>query len=301
MRINPNPLPAMSAPTSTNPLVAPDVTEEQLVAAAKAGHLSSLDLLLRRHQPWIFNLALRMVWRRDVAEDATQEILLKAVTHLGGFEGRSKFSTWLYRIAVNHLLNVRKSEMEAQSTTFSDLGRSLDGCADTDLPDESSLPIDHGLLVEEAKLGCITAMLMCLDRRQRLAFILGEIFGVSSEAGAEVMEVSAANFRQLLTRARHDLYQFMNEKCGLVNTLNPCRCSKKAGAFMRHGWLDPHRRQFTANRLAAVRDAAPDRLEEMQAIERAHAEVYRSAPLVAPPDAMARLRAAISASNFSRE
>ena len=41
-----------------------------------------------------------MVWRREVAEDATQEILLKAVTHLGGFENRSKFSTWLYRIAV---------------------------------------------------------------------------------------------------------------------------------------------------------------------------------------------------------
>ncbi len=41
-----------------------------------------------------------MVWRREVAEDATQEILLKAVTHLGGFENRSKFSTWPYRIAV---------------------------------------------------------------------------------------------------------------------------------------------------------------------------------------------------------
>ena len=118
----------------------------------------------------------------------------------------------------------------------------------------------------------------CLDRRQRLAFILGEIFGVSSEAGADVMEVSAANFRQLLTRARHDLYQFMNEKCGLVNALNPCRCSKKAGAFMRNGWLDPLRRQFTPNRVAAMRDVTPDRLEELQALQRAHAEVHRAGP-----------------------
>ena len=212
---------------------------------AKAGNLSSLDALLRKHQPWIFNLALRMVWRREVAEDATQEILLKAVTHLSGFEGRSKFSTWLYRIAVNHLLNMRKSEREEQHMSFTDMGRSLDGCEETELPDESVLPVGHGLLVEEAKLACVTAMLTCLDRRQRLTFLLGEVFGVTSEFGAEIMEVSRENFRQLLGRARSDLYQFMHGKCGLVNPLNPCRCSKKAGAFMRRGWLDAGKRQFT--------------------------------------------------------
>src|SRR5687768_11382888 len=132
--------------------------EDDLIALAKAGDLSSLDGLLRKHQPWIFNLALRMVWRREVAEDATQEILLKAVTHLGGFEGRSKFSTWLYRIAANHLLNMRKSEREEQHMSFADMGRNLDGCEDIELPDESVLPVGHGLLVEEAKLACITAM-----------------------------------------------------------------------------------------------------------------------------------------------
>jgi RNA polymerase sigma factor (sigma-70 family) len=274
------------------PLVA-DPDEVAWLEAARAGSLPALDRLLRRHQPWIFSLALRMVWRREVAEDATQEILLKAVTHLGTFEGRSQFSTWLYRIAVNHLLNVRKSEMEEQRMTFADMGRSLDECADSELPDESALPIGYGLLVEEAKLGCITAMLMCLDRRQRLAFVLGEIFGVTSEQGGDVMEISAENFRQLLGRARQDLYQFMQNKCGLVNTANPCRCTKKAGAFMRHGWLDPRRRQFTSDRLAAVRDAAPDRLDELQALQRAHAEVYRAAPLTEAPEIVDRIRATL--------
>jgi len=288
-------------PPLTSPLVALDATDAKLVARAKAGRLSSLDTLLRHHQPWIFNLALRMVWRREVAEDATQEILLKAVTHLGSFEGRSKFSTWLYRIAVNHLLNVRKSEMEEQRMTFGDMARSLDDCADSELPDETVLPAGHGLLVEEAKLGCITAMLMCLDRRQRLAFILGEVFGVTGETGAEVMEVSADNFRQLLARARRDLYEFMQDKCGLVNSLNPCRCSKKAGAFMQQGWLDPKRRQFTSGRIATVRDATPDRMEELQGLHRAHAEIYRDTPLTEPPDAVGRLRAIIAKSTFSRE
>lgn len=285
----------MVAPMSTpeaglRPPLAEAPDEAAWLAAARAGQLPALDQLLRRHRPWVFNLALRMVWRREAAEDATQEILVKAVTHLGGFEGRSRFATWLHRIAVNHLLNVRQSEMEAQRMTFADLGRSLDGCADSDVPDEAAQPIGHALLVEEAKLGCVTAMLMCLDRRQRLAFILGEVFGVTSEEGAEVMDVSAANFRQLLARARADLYQFMQQKCGLVNTANPCRCAKKAGAFMRHGWLDPRRRQFTPHRLAAVRDAAPGRLEELQELQRAHAAIYRDAPLTDAPDLIERLR-----------
>lgn len=275
---------------------AEDDTRE--VAAAKAGDLAALDALLRRHRPWVLALALRMVWRREAAEDATQEILVKAVTHLGGFEGRSAFSTWLYRVAINHLLNARKSEMEERRMTFTDAGRSLDECVDTELPDEAALPIGHGLLVEEAKLGCITAMLMCLDRRQRAAFILGEVFGVASEQGGAVLEVSAEGFRQLLARARRDLYEFMEGKCGLVNPLNPCRCAKKAGAFMANGWLDPKKRQFTGDRIATVREAAPDRLAELQGMERAHAELFRAAPLNDSPELAERMRAALVASGF---
>lgn len=284
--------PALRPPFVTDP------EETAWLAAARAGDLPALDRLLRRHQPWVFNLALRMVWRREAAEDATQEILVKAVTHLGSFEGRSTFSTWLHRIAVNHLLNVRKSEMEERRMTFTDMGHSLDDCEDADLPDESLLPIDHGLLVEEAKLGCVTAMLMCLDRRQRLAFILGEIFGVTSEEGGAVMEITAVHFRQLLTRARRDLYHFMQDKCGLVNSANPCRCARKASAFMRRGWLDPRRRQFTPERLAAVRDVAPDRLDELQSLQRAYAEVYRDSPLSNAGEVTARVRGALSAAGF---
>jgi RNA polymerase sigma factor (sigma-70 family) len=287
-------MPASSS-SKLRPPLSSAAEERGWIDSARAGDLEALDRLLQQHQTWIFNLALRMVWRREVAEDATQEILLKAVTHLGSFEGRSKFSTWLYRIAVNHLLNVRKSEMEERRMTFVDMARSLDECQDSDLPDESLLPIGHGLLVEEAKLGCITAMLMCLDRRQRLAFVLGEIFGVTSEEGAEIMEVSPANFRQLLTRARQDLYQFMEDKCGLVNAANPCRCTKKAGAFMRNGWLDPNRLQFTPERQASVRKLAPARLEELRAAQRAYAEVYRDTPLTNAPVILERVRASFAA------
>ena len=276
-----------------------EVTDDALVSRAQQGDAAALEVLVRRHQSWVFNLALRMMWRRDLAEDATQEILIKAVTHLGGFEGRSKFSTWLHRIAVNHLLDARKSEMEEQAMTFTDMGLSLEGVADEELPDEKVLPVATPLLVEEARLGCMAAMLMCLDRRQRLAFILGEVLGESSESGAAALDVTPSNFRQLLSRARHDLYQFMNDKCGLINTANPCRCARKAAGFMRNGWLDPGNLQFSKDRVDEVQKMAPRQLQELDELDHRHARLQREQPWLAGPDFAQRLREMLAASPFS--
>lgn len=276
-------------------------TDAGLVSEARAGSMNALDELVRRHQAWVFNLALRMIWRREAAEDATQDILIKAVTKLSHFGNQSSFRTWLYRIAINHLLNVRKSEMEERRMTFADMGTSLDSVPNADLPDPRTLSVDIQHLVDEAKLGCMTAMLMCLDRRQRAAFILGEVFGETSALGAEVMDESPENFRQLLSRACRDLYHFMNGKCGLVNQANPCRCARKAMGFMRNGWLDPHNLQFSKDRIAAVRDVTADRLTELESIDRKHAELYRMQPFLAGPDVARQLRGILSQSGFDAD
>ncbi|MBV8586347.1 MAG: RNA polymerase sigma factor [Verrucomicrobia bacterium] len=273
-------------------------SDEELVATAQAGNKDSLETLVRRHQPWVFNLAVRMLWSRDLAEDATQEILVKAITKLSTFRGLSRFRTWFYRLAVNHLLNMRKTRLEERQMTLTDFGRSLDGTPDFDLPDQNSVPVDLALIVEETSATCMTAMLMCLDRRQRMAFILGEIFGVSSELGGEVMEISPDNFRQILSRARHDLYQFMQQKCGLVNQANPCRCAKKTRSFMAAGYVDANRRQFTANRLARINEVTSNRVAELQHLDRQHAELFRAHGLLESPDLATKLRNLVTTSNF---
>jgi RNA polymerase sigma factor (sigma-70 family) len=277
------------------------IPDEELVAGAQGGNRDALETLVRRHQAWVFNIAIRMIWRRDLAEDATQEILIKVVTKLSTFRADSQFRTWLYRIAVNHLLNLRKSEIEEKLSTFTDLGRTLDATPELDLPDPKTVPVELPLLVEEAKVGCMSGMLLCLDRRQRMAFILGEIFGVSSEVGADVMEITSDNFRQLLSRSRRDLYQFMQNKCGLVNTANPCRCAKKTRGFMQLGFLDSNRLQFTRARLASVNEIAPHRQHELESLDRKHAELFREHGFLAPPDLAIKLRQLISQSSFSKE
>ena len=278
-----------------------NVPDEELVAKAQSGDRDALEGLVRRHQAWVFNIATRMVWRRDLAEDATQEILIKVVTKLSTFRGQSQFRTWLYRIAVNHLLNVRKSAIEDKLSTVTDFGRTLDATPELDLPDPQTVPVEVPLLVEEAKIGCMSGMLLCLDRRQRMAFILGEIFGVNSDLGADVMEISPDNFRQLLSRSRRDLYQFMQNKCGLINTANPCRCAKKTRGFMQLGFLDANRLQFTKARLARVNEVAPNRLNELDSLDRKHAELFREHGFLAPPDVAVKLRELISQSGFNTE
>jgi len=115
--------------TLTNPLAdgAPaDPEDAILVARAHSGDRASLEELVRRHQRWIYNIAIRMLHHPQDAEDATQEILLKAVTRLSSFEDRSSFRTWLYRIAVNHLLNTKRGRVERESLTFREYGDGLD-------------------------------------------------------------------------------------------------------------------------------------------------------------------------------
>ena len=84
--------------------------DERLVAAAKMGHTAAFDELCRRHAEKIFHVAHRITRNREDAEDTVQESFLRAFIHLKSFDGRSRFSTWLIRIAINSaLMSLRRN------------------------------------------------------------------------------------------------------------------------------------------------------------------------------------------------
>ena len=99
----------------TNPFAdnSPDHEDHILVLRARSGDRAALEDLVQRHQGWIYNIAVRMLYHPQDAEDATQEILIKVLTRLSSFEGRSSFRTWLYRIVVNHVLNMKRGRRGA--------------------------------------------------------------------------------------------------------------------------------------------------------------------------------------------
>src|ERR1700730_8206825 len=127
-----------------------DTTDTDLVDQAKSGDRAALERLILRHQAWIYNIAVRMVFQPHDAEEVTQEVLVKVITKLGTFNGESSFRTWLYRIAANHVLNMKRRWAETRTTTFADYGAAIDSTPDLDLPDPKSVPVELPLLVEEA-------------------------------------------------------------------------------------------------------------------------------------------------------
>ena len=259
--------------------------DAELIRRAQDGDRGALERLVLRHQAWIYNIAVRMVFQPQDAEEVTQEVLIKAVTRLSTFQGKSKFRTWLYRITANHVLNMQRRGGETQRQTFSVYAAAINDIPDLDLPDPKSVPVDLPVLVEEAKIACTTGMLLCLDRRQRLIFTLGEILGVSDTVGSEIMDISADNFRQCLTRARRDLYRFMNSQCGLVNKSNPCRCRKKTQGFINDGHVDPQQLLFVPQHVQRVNEAAADTVREIDdVIERSYAAIYRDHPFLQPSE-----------------
>ncbi len=289
MTRNPNPF---------TDVAAGEERDQELVHLAREGNRTALEELVLRHQSWIYNLALRMVHHPEDAKDATQEVLIKLFTRLSSFDGRSSLRTWLYRIVVNHLLNMKRSRAESRGITFEEYGHALDSTPDAELPDTQAVHADVQLLIAEARIGCTTGMLLCLDREQRLIFILGGIFGVSDMVGAELLELSRENFRQKLSRARRDLQSFMQDKCGLVNTANPCRCAKKTRGFITAGHIDPSNLRFAQERLTRVRDVAARVSDEISALDEAYAGVYRDHPFQDSPDFVAALRELMNRPEF---
>lgn len=165
------------------------------------------------------------------------------VTRLESFRGDSRFRTWVYRIACNQLLTLRRQRMEEHSLSFEEFGEDLArGLADDSLRVEGDA--DRNLLLEEVKIGCTLAMLMCLDRNHRLAYILGEIVELDHREAAEVLEITPAAFRKRLSRARSSITSFMISRCGLANPANACRCRRRVAPAIQLGRVDPANLRF---------------------------------------------------------
>jgi RNA polymerase sigma factor (sigma-70 family) len=242
--------------------------DAMLVSRAAGGDGEALEAVLSAIKDDVYRLSVRMLWHPGDAEDATQEILIKVMTRLGGFRGDAAFSTWVYRVAVNHLLTTRQRRAERAAMSFDAFAEDL--ATGLDEPYEAGA-VDAGLLAEEVKVGCTQGMLLCLDRPHRAAYILGEVFGLSGEEAASILQIEPAAYRKRLSRSRARLQGFMRGHCGLLDEANACRCARRVGAAIRHGRLDPDDLLFARGVRDGVRRM--DRLHDAAAVFRSHPEL----------------------------
>jgi RNA polymerase sigma factor (sigma-70 family) len=269
-----------------------------LVSAAQGGSKEALDSLVRAIQRPIYNLALRMLQRPADAEDATQEVLIKLITHLSQFRGESAFSTWMYRVASNHLLNQRRHDADMRRLSFDGLAERLDLglAAYEDGPEEA---YEQRELIEETRRSCTLGMLQCLDPADRLAVILADILEVSGTEGATIMELSPAAYRKRLSRARQSLVAFVAGQCGIVNPASPCRCHKLAQVKRAAGLVQLQYEQPLgeggAEALAHAKQADLDAEARTAALLRAH-PTY-----IARADLAARIERIVSAGRYGTQ
>ena len=183
--------------------------EAELIKRSQKGDLDSFNRLVEAYQGYIYNLTLRMLGRRDAAEDATQEAFISAYRSIGQFRAGS-FKAWLYRIASNVCHDQwRKAKKEA-SISLDELvlnsERSLTNGRES--PEEYALRRELGREIQKG--------LETLPQDQRMAVVLSDVQGLSYEEMTQVLHCPVGTVRSRLSRGRANLRDFLLKKRELL-------------------------------------------------------------------------------------
>ena len=208
-----------------------------LVDKATAGDKKALETLIVGVQDIVFNLSLRMLGTFADAEDATQDILLKMITHLSSFRGDSSFTTWVFSIAANHLKNYKKHMFARYPLSFEYYGDDIENGKSQDVPDLTQ-NVEKGILAEELKMSCTNVMLQCLDMESRCIFILGTMFKIDSRIAGDILGMTPEAYRKRLSRIRKKMADFLGEYCGEYGS-GRCKCIDRVNYAIQSHRVNP--------------------------------------------------------------
>ncbi len=183
--------------------------DADLVAAAKAGDLSSFEELVNRYEQRIYRLAINITQHREDAEDVLQDTFLKCFEHLVEFRGDSRFYSWLVRIAVNQaLMKLRRGRVD-KSVPLED---AVDGQGEI-IPREVAewRPSPEQILAQAELRIILERSMQTLSPSQRAVFLLRDVEGLSTEETAELLNLTVAAVKSGLHRARLQLREELSK------------------------------------------------------------------------------------------
>ncbi|MEQ8473558.1 MAG: RNA polymerase sigma factor [Marinoscillum sp.] len=248
------------------------------IERALSGEKEALESIVEEVKDLIYNLSLKMLLFPEDAEDATQEILVKMITHLSTFQRKSSFQTWVYRIASNYLITEKsKRGYQARRISFDAYADQIDS-GHSEKVMYTSNEGEINLLEEEVKVSCTHGLLYCLNSTNRLIYILGDVLDFNGVEAAGILEITPTSFRKQLSRSREKVRNFLTAKCGLVNTDNPCRCKRKIDFLIDQEMIDPKALRFAHHTNRSI-----DLMDKIDSLDKT-LSVFRSVPVLEAPD-----------------
>jgi RNA polymerase sigma factor (sigma-70 family) len=269
------------------------------IQRALTGNAAALEALILRHQSWIFNIALNMTGDIHRAEDITQEILIIIISKLATYDQKkASFRTWLYRIVANHVINMKQSKKEqfyaAHAETF-DFSTTMPS-----LPDSKDIfPMHDKEFIDETKNYCTLCILLCLNRMERIVLILGAIFEVTDRIGAEICDISQANFRKILSRSRKKVADYFQRNCSLFDEHNPCKCSEQVSYLINLGLIKPGDMNTKRNSLGAIRTVVGKTITDIEDSYSKFLTLYQDQPFFKGPDMVIWLKDLLKRNNMN--
>ncbi|WP_274197627.1 RNA polymerase sigma factor [Actinomycetospora callitridis] len=192
----PRPLFRSEAAMTTQPNADPR-TDAELLADYVAGDTDALAVLVHRYQRLLLSLVRRLSWFEPDPEAVVQNVWLRVLQGAGTFNGRSKVSTWLHRIAVNETINAARRRKANRAMPFGELYKSHDKPERTDPGDPSLAVIDR-----EHAAAVLPDLLSLLPRDQRLVLEVLHLDGLTNEEAAELLGVAVGTIKSRAHRAR---------------------------------------------------------------------------------------------------
>ena len=205
--------------------------EATLVLAAKSGDGQAFEILIERHRQRILAVARRLTRIREDAEDIVQQSFQKAFVHLHKFEGRSSFSTWLTRIAINEALMLLRRGRGLREVSIDDLSGNAETALGLEMPDSRAGPESAFLQGERNRI--LSAAMNKLRPGIRKAIELRELGELSIEEAAQAMGLSVAAVKGRVFHGRRKLHQVLKRESFWMSGKQILRASRKANGLSR--------------------------------------------------------------------
>lgn len=178
--------------------------DRELIERAKAGDERAFTELYKRYRETVFNFSYTVCHNKDYAEEVVQDTFINVFRKLHQYDGRSKFSTWLYSIVVNNCqMQHRRSKLEQATVSIEELRDTTTRDSDEpiELPGMVDLQPDSIIISDELR-EALNRALQKLPLDYRLPFILRDLEGLNNEEAASVLGLTIAAFKSRLHRAR---------------------------------------------------------------------------------------------------